>query len=244
MILSKVMQQSDYDELKSEYKEVQEVAELCGGWPAVQHMHRMWEYSLVLRVLRTWLKDYKDKNNIPLVAADIGGGIGFTTPLLLVNKFAVAMYEPWLNGNESAKFWEQVNNYRDKTIPSHAVIEINYGLLSLRDRDRNHYDAVFCISTLEHIRNYQSAWEDLLSMVKPGGLVFITTDYGEHELDNYAHSGLRAGRMFTANQYSKLIGIAKANNFEVLGDEYIYDWKEEYRMVNDYGFASLAVVRK
>src|SRR5712675_1367927 len=238
MIFSKVMEQKDYDELGKELIIVKHIAEACGGWPSVQHMHRQWEYSLMILAFEEWIKNKNVTDQF--LVADVGGGIGFTTPIFAAFNCDVVMYEPWVSGDESAKFWDQVNTLQNNLKKQNVIKLENRALCNLLPIDRRTYDAAFCISTLEHIGEYQKAFIDLLSMVKQGGLVFLTTDYGDHEFDDYPHAGLRAGKMFTSATYHELIEIAISRGFNVLGYEWYYNWKEEYRMVNHYGFASLS----
>ena len=47
------------------------------------------------------------------------------------------------------------------------------------------YDAVFSISVMEHIPepDQEAAWKKLASLVSPGGLLFVTVDYGPSDRD-------------------------------------------------------------
>ncbi len=45
------------------------------------------------------------------------------------------------------------------------------------------YDAVTCISVIEHIDDHASAMRNMVNLLRPGGLLVITTPYNHHQLD-------------------------------------------------------------
>lgn len=237
---------ADYDQLQRELARVDKIAELSGGWPSVQHPHRRWEYALMLQTFQSWFAMYRwdAARRHSLYIADVGGCVGLTTPLFMAFDHIVSMYEIWAYGNETNQFWQQVHALRGTLKIERVPTLIDRPLCGLVDGDRNVYDAAFCISTLEHIGAYQQAFGDLLSMVRPGGLVFLTTDYAEDEVDHYANANLRAGRMFNIDVYNRLIAQGQAMGFTLFGGEPELAWTEDCRLVNDSGFASLAIVRE
>jgi 2-polyprenyl-3-methyl-5-hydroxy-6-metoxy-1,4-benzoquinol methylase len=247
VIPSRVMRMSDYDNLKDELAYVDKIAELSGGWNAVQHPHRRWEYALMLQVAKQWAQA---KMRVPkncteaIKVADVGGGIGETSRLMLSYDCDVTMYEPWVYGDETDKFMGQIATLRKNLSSELKTVRMcNRPLCNLDQDDKNAYDAVFCISTLEHIGAYQLAFHELLQMVKPGGLVFLTTDYAEDEVDHYANANLRAGIMFNEQTYQRLAAYGEQNGFVLVGGKSEWKWSEDCRLVNDSGFASLAMVR-
>jgi SAM-dependent methyltransferase len=247
VIYSKVMQPSDYKELSTELKIVDRVAYLCGGWDPVQHTHRRWEYAMMMKAYFAWLTVYQEQENNrrSCRVADHGCGIGLSPALMLYASNSVQMYEPWVYGDETHKVTATLRQLHQH-IPFHQEgwELIRRPLCELIDIDKNVFDVALCISTLEHIGEYQRAWRDLLSTVKPGGLVFITTDFAEDEEDHYANANLRAGKMFTGKTYDELFHIGQDEGFMLLGGVADWIWQEECRMVNDSGFASLAMVRR
>lgn len=248
MVTSKVMRLEDYEELKEEALFVEGVVTACGGWQPEQHQHRHWEYYLLEKVYCQWLCNYPPLVNdtfsadARLKVADVGGCIGLPTPMMLSHSCDVVMYEPWVHGDWSAKFWHQVSTFKNNTGNRNEVTLKNTPLCEMKEEDKFEYDIALCVSTLEHIGEWKKAWFDLLTMVKPNGLVFITSDFAEHEEDNYQYAYLRAGRMFIENIYEELIQVGTSCGFTLL-DGKDYAWSEECRLVNDYGFASLAMVR-
>jgi 2-polyprenyl-3-methyl-5-hydroxy-6-metoxy-1,4-benzoquinol methylase len=251
VVYSKVMREGDWkaEEMSGENSsglQVEAVVEALGGWDPVQHPHRRWEYATMMCAYRHWLKDYQRPPQRKLVIADVGCGIGLSPALMLKEGNSVVMYEPWVYGDESTKAFAQLTRictvWPEKVGNYHSLLR--RPLCELIDDDKNRYDAAMCISTLEHIGEYARAWKDLLSMVKPGGLVFITTDFAENRHDHYRHANLRAGRMFNDEIYRELVAAGRAMNFTLLGGSADYHWSEECRLCNDYGFASLAMVRQ
>lgn len=248
MLLSKVMAEKDYDELQAEGLVIKQVHDSIHMWYEYQHRHRLWEYSLAQKALKAVYGGQKN-----LMVADHGCGAGYLSPILFWLGHTVRMYEPWAHGsadmNLTEFMLEQMRRVAINRPEKTGVYELfNRPLGGLTEEDRN-VDAAFCISTLEHIPDYQAAFRDFLSTIKPGGLGFITTDFGEHERDDYACASLRCGKMFTEATYVELYDIAKDMGFDVVQDQEDddalvgdWEWSEENRMVMNYGFASMALV--
>lgn len=45
------------------------------------------------------------------------------------------------------------------------------------------FDAVTCISVIEHIEDHVSAMRNMLNMLRPGGMLVVTTPYSHHHFD-------------------------------------------------------------
>jgi len=235
------MHEADYTELKDEGEILLEVQRQIQMWYPPQHKHRVWEYTLAQKVLKAVYGDV-----VGLHVTDVGCAGSFLSPILSWLGHTVLMYEIWQFGDLYEYTVEQMRRVRMKKNGKAGVYEFrNKGMGSFTDADRG-MDAAFCISTLEHIGEYQKAFRDLLSTVRPGGLVFMTTDFAEDETDHYQYSYLRAGKMFNKSTYLELSNIAHGDGFEFLGGvgEYDWDWDDSCRLVNDYGFASLAMVKR
>jgi 2-polyprenyl-3-methyl-5-hydroxy-6-metoxy-1,4-benzoquinol methylase len=237
MILSRVMREKDYDELKDEGRVITELHDEINMWHDTQHHHRLWEYALAQKALKGVYGDYGSK--IGLRVADFGCGAGYLSPILYKLGHHVFMYDCWTFPNQEEFAMEQMRRIE----PTGGSYEMrNRSLGSLVEEDKG-MDAAFCISTLEHIKDYRKAFRDLLSTVKPRGLVFLTTDFGTHETDDYKWANLRAGKMFTADTYNELYAIARGLNFATVQGAADWKWDESCRLVSDYGFASMALWR-
>lgn len=239
MILSRTMREADYAELESEGLFLKSVHDAIQMWYPPQHKHRLWEYTIALKALNTAFDSGKR-----LRVSDIGCAGSFLSPMLYWLGHDVFMYEVWQFGDLKAYTMEQMvktDALRTKTGSSYQLRE--YGLCSLREEDRN-IDAAFCISTIEHISNYQDALRDMCRSVKPGGLMFLTSDFCEHELDDYHYNYLRAGKMFTKDTYQEMQSIGESEGFKLVGGESDWSWEENRRLVHNYGFACLAMVKE
>lgn len=238
MILSRTMREADYDNLKDEGGVIKQIHDTIQMWYSAQHKHRLWEYALAQKVLTTAFGDRKG-----LTVSDHGCGAGYLSPILYWLGHHVLMYECWTFGNEEAFALEQMRKVGLSRASLGGTYEMrSRPLCELVDADRG-VDAAFCISTLEHIGEYQKAFRDLLSTVKPGGLVFLTTDFAEDEEDHYQYSYLRAGKMFSQKTYDELFYIAQEMGFSLLDGVADWRWSEECRLVWDYGFGSMALRR-
>ncbi len=231
------MHEDDYAELQEEGAVIMAVHRAIQMWNDKQHHARLYEYALAQKALK---QAYGTK--IGLQVADVGCGAGYLSPILYWLGHNVTMYEIWTFGNEEDFALEQmrrVGSHRAHLGGQYGVRHRALGGLTNEDRG---FDVAFCISTLEHIKDYQNAFRDLCRMVKPGGLIFVTTDFAEDEEDHYEFSYLRAGKMFNKDTYEELQKIGEAEGLHLFGGKH-WEWKEECRLVADYGFCSLAMLK-
>lgn len=245
MIYSKTMRVSDYNELGLELQMVDGVLSILGGGDPAQHVHRRWEYAMALKAFNQWrYNKYGDSEKPPVVVADHGCCTGMLAPMLYYFGHDIRMYEIWAWGNQEAKAIEQMNiiTARGDRERTGKFQMINRPLNGLTDADRG-MDASFCISTMEHIPNFETAFRDLCRTVGPGGLLFMTTDSAEDEIDHYMAAHVRAGTMFNKTVYEKLTTWGREEGFELLNGQSDWSWDSSCRLVNDYGFACLAMER-
>lgn len=238
MIYSRTMRNADYTEMEIEGAVIIDIQKKIQMWNGNQHPARLWEYALAQKVLTAHFGNRKN-----LLVADHGCGGGYLSPIMYWLGHRVRMYDCWMFGNEENFMMEQMNRvtlHRTEVTGDYQMF--NRPLSQLIEEDRG-VDAAFCISTLEHIIGYQFAYRDLLSTVRPGGLVFVTTDFADHEQDDFPHSRLRAGKMFTERTYREMEQIAHSMGFWLLGRASDWMWSEECKLVHGYGFASLAMIK-
>lgn len=238
MILSRTMREKDYDELKEEGTVVTQVNKEIGMWYPYQHHHRLWEYTLAQKALKTVFGDVKG-----LTISDHGCGAGYLSPVMYWLGHHVLMYECWTFGNEEAYMLEQMRRVALHRVEKTGTYEMRNRPLGALVEEDGGVDAAFCISTLEHIRDYQAAFRDLLRTVRPGGMVMVTTDFAEDEEDHYTFSNLRAGKMFNGKTYDELYRIGQEMGFSLLGGVADWRWDESCRLTHDYGFASMVLKR-
>ncbi len=203
---------------------------------AGQHPQRAWEYSQALKALDEWLHsvrpmcDFKPENQ--LLLADIGGS--------------------------SSNFWKTLTEYTRKPItgvdPNHTWTSDDQAALYFRQTLRNYvlnanpewlpaFDAVFCLSVIEHVpsKDLPQFEQDLCSLVRPGGLLVLTTDAGESHPDVFHFNWMRE-RIYTAAGLAALhVVFAGTHNMQALTPpDYHYDGPTVY----DYSVAILSFVKK
>jgi SAM-dependent methyltransferase len=140
------------------------------------HPHRFWEYASILQQL--------EELNVPKDAEliDVGSGGSFFPPYLA----AVAGYRK-LALTDSMKYGDVtaiVRAHRGRysvELPLYDLLvedmsermEIGWG--GATDK----FDVTMCISTIEHVDadKHDAAFLELCRITKPGGLIFITSDY-------------------------------------------------------------------
>lgn len=103
MILSRTMREADYDELKDEGQVIVDVHNAIKMWNDKQHHHRLWEYALAQKALKTVFGDRKG-----LLVTDHGCGAGYLSPILYWLGHHVWMYECWTFGSEEDFLLEQM----------------------------------------------------------------------------------------------------------------------------------------
>jgi ubiquinone/menaquinone biosynthesis C-methylase UbiE len=232
------MKLEDYQELGPEMVLIQSVKDAIQMWNPAQHQHRHWEYALALKAFRSVFGEGQG-----FMVSDHGCGAGFLSPMLSWLGQIVRMYDCWTMSNDERYMLEQMRRVRIERGDSAGSYEFWNRPLGELVAEDNGVDAAFCISTLEHIGEYQKAFRDLLRTVRLGGLVFVTTDFAEDQEDHYQYAWLRAGKMFNEDSYRELCEIAGEEGFLLLGGEHDWTWNESCRLVNDYGFGALAMWR-
>lgn len=133
------------------------------------HVHRLWEYASIMQQL--------EELHVPTDARllDVGSGGSFFPPYLAT----VGGY-PDVSLTDSMK-------YGDIT-PDVVAQRTHYGIaLTLFDvlcedmalLPSDEWDVTMCISTIEHVdaNRHDDALRELWRVTKPGGLIFITSDY-------------------------------------------------------------------
>jgi SAM-dependent methyltransferase len=235
--LSRVMRPTDYTELAPATAEIDKVLPLLGGWNTVQHQHRKWEYAMALFAANRWALQRKRKSPGFFTVADFGCGIGILSPVLAWMGNKVSMYEIWTMGNEEAQAIEQMN----KVSGNNGSYEmVNRALGGLQEKDFGKFDASFCISTIEHTPDHENAFREFCQTVKPGGLLFLTMDFADNTGPHFAdHVRCRIGTKELMHQYGQWGSEMGMSYFG--GTD--WEWTEASRMVYDFGFGSLAMVK-
>lgn len=140
------------------------------------HPHRFWEYASILQQL--------DELNVPRDAEmiDVGAGGSFFDPYL-------ALLHPRLCCTDSMKYGDVTPMVQAQR--SHYGVALPLYDLMLEDMSprmeigwggaTDKFDVTLCISTIEHVDDFHGALHELYRITKPGGYIFITSDYFESD---------------------------------------------------------------
>ncbi len=249
LVPSRVMRLEDYSQLEPQLSYLSDfVGSFFGGWNPVQHRHRHWEYSLSLQVFDRWRQGRLG----PFAIADFGAGYDYVSPILYKSGHRMTMFEIWSMGNIQELMLSQMNVIKSSgTIGSYELVEEDLTKLSLKYFGS--FDVSLCISTLEHILDYKKAFRELCQSVKPGGLIFVTMDYGDGQTSSngyFAAHSRPAGIPDEKYMYG-LVEVGEKEGCRLFGGDPEWSWDESCRLLNKnfapplkgFGFVSLAMVK-
>ena len=161
---SKSIELSDYKAQEAGTRAIRHAIASCVGQEIpiyFPHPHRLWEYGGAMQAYLETFGSFRGG----LQALDIGCGNSPLGPALeLTTDTTVTEIDP------------DIRLLAKRKGTARRSFEVG-DLLALDGRGP--YDAVFCISVIEHIEEQVEAWNSLIQLVKPGGLLFVTTDFGE-----------------------------------------------------------------
>ena len=214
---SKTLDRADYNELMN----VDAVAKTFakkGIAHRFEHPNRRWEYALTMKALQ-------QEGSKELL--DVGGGGSIFAPLAVLNGVQhVLQVDPGEVGEWIAKQSSSIGK-------SLHFIQQDF----LTWEDNRTFDAVVCLSVIEHVPDDIIFFEKLCSKVKLNGLLCLTTDFhpsGEVMVGGHL-------RTYNTESMEKFIAVADRRGL------YPYAGKPDYSKfsveVNSYTFASL-VLRK
>ena len=141
------------------------------------HTHRTWEYANVLRQIDLLFPPkYHPRPGLRML--DAGGGGSALAPLLAVLGHHVVVTDSMAYGDIEEAF----------TTPQTRALGISTNMVVLKDPVEamrsipdDTFDIALCISVIEHVdgNEFLNALRELRRVTKPGGYVFITTDFFE-----------------------------------------------------------------
>lgn len=134
--------------------------------------HRLWEYASIMQQL--------DELQVPADAEmiDIGAGASFFDPYLAQRYPRLCCTDSMKYGDVMQMVQAQRSTY-GVALPLYDLMledmsprmEIGWGGATEK------FDVTLCISTIEHVDDHDKAFAELIRITKPGGYVFITSDY-------------------------------------------------------------------
>jgi 2-polyprenyl-3-methyl-5-hydroxy-6-metoxy-1,4-benzoquinol methylase len=185
------------------------------------HPHRFWEYGSMLQQL----SDLGIPSDVEIV--DVGAGASFFDPYL-------ALLYPKLCEIDSMKYGDvtpMVDAQRE-----HYKVSLPLYDLALEDLSpipTGKFDVSMCISTIEHVDDHDAAMRELVRVTKPGGYIFITSDY----FKSPEHWEISTSKHLQITPYTKQYVQSLPERFgvEFVGEEdldYCGDFVQNYSFCN------------
>lgn len=188
------------------------------------HPHRFWEYASIMQQL--------DELHVPKDAKiiDIGSGGSFFAPYL------AGLY-PSLELTDSMKYGDITPDVRAQrehysvALPLHDLLCEDMSVLP-----SDEFDVVMCISTIEHVDDHDVAMREMVRICKPGGLLFITSDY----FRDLAQFEVSVSRHLQVTPYREDYVLALPDKF---GLEFVGETDLAYRgdFVHNYSFVNVCM---
>jgi len=214
---SKTLHPNDYLWI-GEAQHVRNVVRSLKDTPArFEHTHRQWEYGIALRAIR---------ESGARTLLDVGGGGSVFSPSAACLGIEVTQIDP-----EPRADWVEAQ-------ARNLNLKLRYIHQDFLDFDsREYFDAVTCISVIEHVKEDGNFFLKILRHVGKDGIFVLTTDFHPSAMP------LVSGHLRTYNEGAllKLANIARAAGFEFLGQGPEYTYHGAF--VNSYSFASLCMRR-
>ncbi|MFN8392172.1 MAG: methyltransferase domain-containing protein [Bdellovibrionota bacterium] len=210
---SKTLHPNDYQWIGEAQHIPQMLKRLDGAPVRFEHQHRAWEYGLVLKALR--------QAGVSKVL-DVGGGASLFGAAAGWMGMEVLQVDPADCGGWVSYQAEALR------LPLTYVRQEFQSFVSLE-----RFDAVTCLSVIEHVEDDDAFFSHLLRFVADGGLLCLTTDFhpsGEKLTDGHL-------RTYSAKQLLHFAAHARQHGFEQFGPKPCYFYYGNH--VNDYTFASL-----
>lgn len=198
------------------------------------HPHRFWEYASILKQLR--------ELDVPADAEmmDVGAGGSFFDPY-------VALRYPRLCLTDSMKYGDVTHMVAAQRACYSVALPL-YDLL-LEDMSArpeigwggatDKFDVTMCISTIEHVDDHDAAMLELLRITKPGGLIFITSDY----FRDAAQWEASPSRHLQVTPYMKDFVLDLPNRIDA---DFVGETDLDYRgdFVHSYSFVNIAMRKR
>lgn len=210
MILSKTLDPPDYEELGHYAQHVKSLWHLPRR---EEHPHRRWEYSIAFKALH---------ESGARTVLDVGGGGSLLAPILTCADMDVIQIDPadneWLIVAQCAEIGRELDYIRSHLESWESKLK---------------FDAVTCISVLEHVLDDLAMFRKLLAHAIK--IVVVTVDFSP------SGRAVVGGHLRTYNEEAMrgLIEIGKEEGFAPLGNA--YDYSQSGNHVNGYNFASLVL---
>lgn len=222
---------------------------------AGQHAIRLWEYAMAVRTISGWERELDAEitkgqaalsaafaghpnttitlDRAPLQICDIGGaGSGFWQLLTDLTSETVHVVDP--NIPPAGTVPATHNNDRCQL---HPVSVEAFASVTRAEA----IDVLTSISVIEHVDQLTPFFRACLQLLKPGGLLFLTTDCWDSEGEDVAHFHWMRKRIYNAHRLLHLLGDLRELGFKSFGEA---DWAYHGNQLYDYSVCSIALIKK
>jgi 2-polyprenyl-3-methyl-5-hydroxy-6-metoxy-1,4-benzoquinol methylase len=195
------------------------------------HPHRFWEYGSVLQQLT----ELGVPSDVEII--DVGAGFSFFDPYLALKYPRLCEVDRFEHENHS---W-QVQLQRDHFNVALPLYQLSVEDLSPRpdigwDGGHEKFDVTLCISVIEHVHDHDAGMRELVRITKPGGYVFITSDYFR-DLEHFEQSASRSQQV-TAYRKEFVEVLPERFGLEFVGN-IDFDYRGDF--VHNYSFCNLCL---
>lgn len=203
------------------------------------HEHRLWEYASMMQQLEELGVSRRAR------IIDVGSGGSFFPPYLVVQGYSnVALTDSMKYGDVTDMVSRQRDYYHARVgdqITNMVLFDLTLEDMSPRpdigwNGASNAWDVVMCISTIEHVDDHDAAMREMVRVVKPGGYVFITSDY----FRDLAHFEQSISRHLQVTPYREDFVLSLPERF---GLEFVGETDLRYRgdFVHNYSFVNVCM---
>jgi 2-polyprenyl-3-methyl-5-hydroxy-6-metoxy-1,4-benzoquinol methylase len=193
-----------------------------------QHPIRAWEYAMALWTLKQWQVSPARQHAATLQILDVGSaGSGFWRCLADRTTIAVTLSDPHLRLD-------------DEQYAAHILHQGTVEEAAARLDWHARFDVITGISVIEHVQEVGPFLGALHTLLAPGGLLFLTTDYWDAEGPDTADMHWMRHRIYNKPMAQQLLAALKASGFDRFGGT---DWTYRGPQVSDYSVLSLALTK-